>query len=82
MDPFYLIAKNFNMLMGAFNPDIKEFLKSGTGMVKVSNELLYSANFRAMPLIDLKYNTLEWMVKKDNIEKKQYSDNENIFKEH
>lgn len=65
-DPILLVE--FNALMIASHPKIKDMvINGGTDMVEVPDTFKSLFNYRSYPFIDLRYNTLEMIVDKDNI---------------
>lgn len=67
-DPILLLE--FNMLMAAFDPRVNSVLyKKGKELVEIPDRFKNMMGFRGVPIIDLKYNTLEFMMDSDLIEK-------------
>ena len=75
-DPILLLE--FNRTVMAMNPSIRAMVKEGSkDMVEVPRNLRIPFMFDGVPFIDLKYNTLEWLVSKDQyaVLKKQEGEN-------
>ena len=64
-----ILLKEFNDVIGMFNTDIRSMMYLGTptDYVEVPNSLLPTVGNRAIPFIDLRYNTLEWLIHKDKL---------------
>lgn len=68
-DPMLMLE--FNKVMGIFDARFKELLynnpKDGGAFYEVPNQLLETVSNEARPFIDLRYNTLEWLIDKEKI---------------
>ena len=72
-DPILLLE--FNTLMMSAHPKIKDVvMNGGTGMKEIPDSFRNKFKYRAYPFIDLKYNTLEYLVDEDQIKIKAIPD--------
>lgn len=63
-DPILLLE--FNSLMMAFNTNIRDSILDGTkDIIEIPDRYKMMFNHRGYPLIDLRYNTLEYVINKD-----------------
>jgi hypothetical protein len=73
-----ILPLEFNMLMSSFDPRVKNVLyNNGKDLVEIPERYKALSQFKGVPVIDLRYNTLEFMIDSNLVEKKEIPNNYN-----